>query len=179
VWSLLNSWKQSDRGSIKHRKFTWKLQTWFDWVYLWGIKKKCNIPHAYLHGLERYFILNTSKCWNDPEGPEKKTRDPMRSPEYKMQLIYKVKLPGLKFNFNPRAIIWTILVELHYTMPHAKNLTSNLCQSRGKDFKVFNIKIIIGKTYDPQGWANFDQRDIIWANFGRGKLVFVFKFFIS
>jgi hypothetical protein len=60
-------------------------------------------------------------------------------------------------NFDTRAIICTILLEVHYTMFHAKYLTSSLCQFREDDFLSFYY-IQIRKTYDPRGGANFDTR---------------------
>jgi hypothetical protein len=60
-------------------------------------------------------------------------------------------------NFDHRAIICTILLEVHFTMFHAKYITSSLCQFREDDFLSFYF-IHIRKTYDPWGRANFDTR---------------------
>jgi hypothetical protein len=60
-------------------------------------------------------------------------------------------------NFDPRAIICTILLEVHFTMFHAKYLTSSLCQLREDDFLSFYY-IHIRKTYEPWGGADFDTR---------------------
>jgi hypothetical protein len=68
----------------------------------------------------------------------------------------KINDPLVGANFDPRAIIWTILVEVHYTMFDAKYLTSSLCQL-WEDFSSFYY-IHIRKTYDPRGWADFDTR---------------------
>jgi hypothetical protein len=43
-------------------------------------------------------------------------------------------------NFDPRAIIWTILVEVHFAKSHAKYLTSRLCQFREEDFLFYTYK---------------------------------------
>jgi hypothetical protein len=60
-------------------------------------------------------------------------------------------------NFDPRAIIFKILLEVHYTMYHAKYLSSSLCHFREDDFLSFYY-IHIRKTYDPRGGANFDTK---------------------
>jgi hypothetical protein len=78
-----------------------------------------------------------------------------------MYIVQINDLPG-GTNFDPRAIIWTILLEVHYTMFHAKYLTSGLCQFREDDFLSFYY-IHIRKTYDPQGMAKFDNRGNIWT----------------
>jgi hypothetical protein len=71
--------------------------------------------------------------------------------------------PGGGANFDPRAIICTILLEVHYTIFHAKYLTSSICQFREDDFSNFYY-IHKRKTYDPPGAgiiltleANFEQ----------------------
>jgi hypothetical protein len=46
-------------------------------------------------------------------------------------------------------IIWTILVEIYYTMLLAKYLTSSLCQFR-EDFPL-KLLGIYKETYDPTG----------------------------
>jgi hypothetical protein len=53
-------------------------------------------------------------------------------------------------NFDPRAIICTILLEVHHTMFHAKHLNSNLCKFKEDDFLSFYY-IHIRETYGPQG----------------------------
>jgi hypothetical protein len=65
--------------------------------------------------------------------------------------------PGGGANFDPRAIICTILLEVHYIMFHAKYLNSSLCKFREDDFLSFYY-IHIRKTYGPRGGANFDTR---------------------
>jgi hypothetical protein len=71
--------------------------------------------------------------------------------------IVKINDPRGGANFDSRAKICTILVEVQYTMLLAKYLTSSLCQFREDDFLIFYY-IHIRKTYDPQGGANFDTR---------------------
>jgi hypothetical protein len=68
--------------------------------------------------------------------------------------------PGDGANFGPRAIICTILLEVHYTMFHAKYLNSSICKIREDDFLSFYY-IHIRKTCGPRGGANFDTRDKI------------------
>jgi hypothetical protein len=63
--------------------------------------------------------------------------------------------PGDGANFNPRTIICTILLEVHYIMFHAKYLNSSLCKFREDDFFKF---LHIRKTYGPWGGANFDTK---------------------
>jgi hypothetical protein len=78
--------------------------------------------------------------------------------------ILKINDPRGGGNFDPRVIIWTILLEVHYTMFHAKYLTCSICQLLEEKF--FNISfyyIHIRKTNDPWGGANFDPRAIIWT----------------
>jgi hypothetical protein len=70
--------------------------------------------------------------------------------------------PG-RANFNPRAFIWTNLVDTHKKIFHAKHLS---CSSLGflkEDFLSF-YNIHIGKINDPRGGANFDPRAFIWTN---------------
>jgi hypothetical protein len=65
-------------------------------------------------------------------------------------------------NFDPRAIICTSLLEVHYTMFHAKYLNSSLCIFREDDFLSFYyIHIHVKKSYGPQGGAIFDTRSKI------------------
>ena len=52
--------------------------------------------------------------------------------------IMKINDPRGGTNFDPRAIIWTILLEVHYTMFHAKYLNFILCKYREDDFLSFN-----------------------------------------
>jgi hypothetical protein len=54
--------------------------------------------------------------------------------------IMKINNPRGGANFNPKAIIWTNLVEVYYTMFHAKYLTSSLCQNRDDFFKFLQYK---------------------------------------
>jgi hypothetical protein len=63
--------------------------------------------------------------------------------------------PGGGVNFEPSAIICTILVEVHYTMFHANYLNSSLCKSREDDFNLSFYYIHIRKNYGPRGGANF------------------------
>jgi hypothetical protein len=42
-------------------------------------------------------------------------------------------------NSDPRAITWTILLEVHYTMFHAQYLTSSICQLLEILLLVFTI----------------------------------------
>jgi hypothetical protein len=65
--------------------------------------------------------------------------------------------PGGGANFDPRAIICTILLEVHYIMFLAKYLNFSLCKFREDDFVSFYY-IHIRKTYCPRGGANFDTR---------------------
>jgi hypothetical protein len=65
--------------------------------------------------------------------------------------------PGGGANFDPWAIMCTILLEVHYIMFHAKYLNSSLCKFREDDFLSFYY-IHIRKTYGPWGGANFDTR---------------------
>jgi hypothetical protein len=71
--------------------------------------------------------------------------------------IVKINDPRGGVNFDPWTIIWTILIEVHYTMYHAKYLTSSLCQFLDDDF----LKILL-YTYKENPWswggANFDAR---------------------
>jgi hypothetical protein len=60
-------------------------------------------------------------------------------------------------NFDPRAIICTILLEVYYTMFHAKYLNSSLCRFKEDDFLSFYY-IHLRKTYGPRGEAYFDTR---------------------
>jgi hypothetical protein len=60
-------------------------------------------------------------------------------------------------NFDPRAIICTILLEVHYTMFHAKYLIFTLCQFRKDDFLSFYY-IHIRKPMTPRGKVNLDIR---------------------
>jgi hypothetical protein len=71
--------------------------------------------------------------------------------------IVKINDPQGRAKFDRRAIIWTLLVEVHYTMFHAKYLTSSLCQFLEDDFLSFYY-IHKRKTYDPRGGANFDAK---------------------
>jgi hypothetical protein len=68
---------------------------------------------------------------------------------------YQINDPGGRANFDPRARLCTALLEVHYTMFHAKYLTSSLCQFREDDFLSF-YNIHIRKTYGPWGGSNFD-----------------------
>jgi hypothetical protein len=77
----------------------------------------------------------------------------------------KVKLPGLKFNFDPSARIWTILVKFHYTMPYAKYLTSSLWQFRGK-FLLYTYT----ENLWPPGRGQFWRQGYNLNNFGRGPI---------
>jgi hypothetical protein len=76
--------------------------------------------------------------------------------------IVKINDPRWWANFDPRAIICTILLGVHYTVFHAKYLTFSLCQFRKDEFLSFYY-IHKRKTYDPRGGANFDTRDKIWT----------------
>jgi hypothetical protein len=71
--------------------------------------------------------------------------------------IVKINDPWGGANFDPRAIICTILLKVHYTMFHAKYLNSSLCKFREDDFLSLYY-IHIRKTYGPRGGANFDTR---------------------
>jgi hypothetical protein len=71
--------------------------------------------------------------------------------------ILKINDPRGGANFDPRAIICTILPKVHYTMFHAKYLTSSLCEFKKDDFLSFYYRHI-RKTYDPRGGADFDTR---------------------
>jgi hypothetical protein len=65
--------------------------------------------------------------------------------------------PGGGANFDPRAIICTILLEFHYTMFYAKYLNSSRCKFREDDFLSFYY-MHLRKTYGPLGRPNFDNR---------------------
>jgi hypothetical protein len=43
-------------------------------------------------------------------------------------IYWKWMTTGGGGNFDPRALIWTILLEVHFTMVHAKYLTSGISQ---------------------------------------------------
>jgi hypothetical protein len=69
-----------------------------------------------------------------------------------------------RVNFDPRAIIWTIFVEVYQTMPFAKYLSSRPCLSLQEDFFAYNstatrflpeIKIF------EQFWKPFPQGTIL------------------
>jgi hypothetical protein len=55
---------------------------------------------------------------------------------YSMYIV-KSMIPGGGANFDPRAIICTILLEVHYIMFHAKYLNSSLCKFKEDDFLNF------------------------------------------
>jgi hypothetical protein len=57
-------------------------------------------------------------------------------------------------NFEPRAMICTILVEVNNTVFHGGYLTSSLFR---EEFLSIYYRHI-GKTYDPQRGANFDTK---------------------
>jgi hypothetical protein len=61
--------------------------------------------------------------------------------------------PGGGANFESRAKICTILLEVQNTMFHAKYLNSSLYKFREDDFLSFYY-IHIRKTYGPRGRAN-------------------------
>jgi hypothetical protein len=75
--------------------------------------------------------------------------------------IMKINDPRGGTNFDPRAIIWTNLLEVHYTIFYAKYLNSILCKFREDDFLSFNY--IQDKPMAPRGGANFDTRGKIWT----------------
>jgi hypothetical protein len=50
---------------------------------------------------------------------------------------WKSMTPGGGANFDPRAIICIILLEVHYIMFHAEYLNSSLCKFREDDFLSF------------------------------------------
>jgi hypothetical protein len=81
--------------------------------------------------------------------------------------IMKINDPQGGDNFDHRAIIWTILLEVYFTMFHAKYLTSSICQLLEEFFLQFYYKFLyyihIKKTNDPRGGADFDLRAIIWT----------------
>jgi hypothetical protein len=52
----------------------------------------------------------------------------------------KINDPRGGTNFDPRAIIWTILVEVHFVKFHAIYLTYSLCQFREEDFLHYTYK---------------------------------------
>jgi hypothetical protein len=62
--------------------------------------------------------------------------------------------PGGGANFDPRAIICAIMLEVHYTMFHVKYLTSNLFEFIEDDFLSFYY-MHKRKTYDPPGSGLF------------------------
>jgi hypothetical protein len=57
-------------------------------------------------------------------------------------------------NFDPRAFIWTNLVDIHYKMFHAKYLSSSSFGSLKEDFLSFYY-MHIGKINDPLGHGQF------------------------
>jgi hypothetical protein len=73
--------------------------------------------------------------------------------------IMKIIDPRGGTNFDPRAIIWTILVEVHFAKSHTKYTTSNLCQYKEENFQDFTL-YIYGKLW-PLGQGNFNTRGII------------------
>jgi hypothetical protein len=82
-----------------------------------------------------------------------------------MYIVTENQWPQDRANFDPRAIIWTILLEVHYTMFHAKYLTSGLCQFRKDVFflQVFT-KYIEGKPMTKGLFLTLEQN---LNNFGR------------
>jgi hypothetical protein len=62
--------------------------------------------------------------------------------------------PRGRANFDPRAFIWTNLVNTHQTMFHAKYLSSSSFSFIKEDFLRFYY-IHIRKSYDPLGWGQF------------------------
>jgi hypothetical protein len=71
--------------------------------------------------------------------------------------------PGGGTNIDPRALICTILLDVHYTMFHANYLYFSLFKFKEGDFNYKHIR----KTYGPRGRANYDTRGKIWTIFGR------------
>jgi hypothetical protein len=91
-------------------------------------------PSTYLNLITSFFLRKTWLKINDPRGGT---------------------------NFDPRAIIWTILVEVHFAKSHAIYLTSCLCQFREEDFSSFHFNTY-KENYRLWGRAgNFNTRGII------------------
>ena len=98
--------------------------------------------------------------------------------------IRKTNDPQGGFNFDPRAIIWTLLKEVHQTMFRVKYLSSSLYGSRWEDFNFFFFQLpwqsefcmelpsfikFAQVIYD--GRSNFSG---LWASFKRHFIVFTY-----
>ena len=70
-------------------------------------------------------------------------------------------------NFDPRAIIWTILLEFYNTMFHAKYLTFSICQLL-EDFFLKFLLYTYKENQWPLGRADFDPKGYNLNNLGKG-----------
>ena len=85
--------------------------------------------------------------------------------DFKNFLLYlyvKSKTQQHRTNFRSRAIIWSILVEAHWMMLHAKYESSSPYGLGQKDFKNFLLYLYV-KSKTPQHRTNFHSRAIIWS----------------
>ena len=76
--------------------------------------------------------------------------------------LYKNNDPRGGVNFDPRGIIWTILVKVYKMMIYAKKQSPGAFTFGEEDFLSF-LNISLCKNNDPRGGVNFDPRDIIWT----------------